>query len=117
MGAVAPADEWGRGRRCVRTSAPNPTIDEGRTHGGAKTRSVVNAAAAESQRLNVHISPDAHRRLGIHAIMAGMTPGKLVERLINEHLREWRVQANPAAISDRSERADQASPVNIPAGL
>jgi hypothetical protein len=82
-----------------------------------KTKSVADAVTAESQRLNVHISPDAHRRLGIHAIMAGVTPGKLVERLITEHLREWRVQANPAAITDRPERAESVSPVNMPAGL
>lgn len=82
-----------------------------------KGKGVADAVASESQRLNVRLSPDAYRRLGVHAVMRGETPGKLVERLINEHLREFRVQAIQATLSDRSERVDAVSPVNIPAGL
>lgn len=85
-----------------------------------RRRGVGDAAAADHQRLNVRLSPDAYRRLGVHAIMAGMTPGKLVERLINEHLREWKVQANRAAsvaIEDRPESAASVSLANIPAAL
>jgi hypothetical protein len=51
------------------------------------------AGEAPAQRLNVRLSIDAYRCLGVHAIMAGVTPGRLVERLIEEHLREWSVQA------------------------
>lgn len=84
-----------------------------------KRKGVEDAAAAESQRLNVHISPDAHRRLGIHCVMSGTTPGKLVERLINEHLRDWKVQANSSArviTEDRPEPADSVSLAMVSAG-
>jgi hypothetical protein len=70
------------------------------------------APASESKRLNVHISPDAQRRLGIHCVMNGVTPGKLVEALINEHLRDWKVQANASArviTEDRPETIDSVS--------
>jgi hypothetical protein len=63
-------------------------------------------ADVESQRLNVRITPDAYRRLGVHAIMAGVTPGRLVEQLINSHCREWKVQANRAAPVTTEDRPE-----------
>jgi hypothetical protein len=77
-----------------------------------KIRGVEDAEASESQRLNVRIGPDALRRLGIHCVMSGKTPGKLVEQLINEHLRDWKVQANSSArviTEDRPQTADSVS--------
>lgn len=77
-----------------------------------KSKGVEDAGASESQRLNVRISPDALRRLGIHCVMSGTTPGKLVEKLINEHLRDWKVQANSSArviTEDRPQPADSVS--------
>ena len=50
--------------------------------------------APPSTRLNVRLNAEAARRLHVHALMAGMTPGQLIERLINDHCREWRVQRN-----------------------
>jgi hypothetical protein len=44
--------------------------------------------------------------------MAGVTPGKLVESLINTHCREWKVQANPfgrVITEDRPQPADSVS--------
>jgi hypothetical protein len=79
-----------------------------------KGKGVSDAAAPDHQRLNVRLSPEAYRRLGVHAIYAGMTPGKLVERLITEHLREYRVQVNSPAGSDRPTPAIESSPA-IPA--
>lgn len=75
---------------------------------------------AESQRLNIRISPDAYRRLGVHAVMAGMSPGRLVERLITDHCREWKVQANRAALvtpDDRPETDASVTLATLPAGL
>jgi hypothetical protein len=70
------------------------------------------AADAETQRLNVRISPDAYRRLNVHAIMAGVNPGTLVETLIDTHLREWRVQANRAAQATPDDRLDLTASVS-----
>lgn len=75
-----------------------------------KGKGVGDAAASDNQRLNLRISPDAYRRLGVHAIYAGVTPGKLVERLINDHLREYRVQVNSPAGSDRPGPVIESSP-------
>ncbi len=87
----------------------------------AKTRrGVIDAQEAANTRLNVRISPEAHRRLGIHSVMTGMAPGKLVEKLIEEHLREFRVQAirgDQARSSDRLESAAHVSQVSLPVGL
>ena len=84
-----------------------------------RAKGVIDATASESKRLNVHISPDALRRLGIHCVMSGLTPGKLVERLINEHLRDWKVQANASArviTEDRPETIDSVSLASATAG-
>jgi hypothetical protein len=75
---------------------------------------------AEPQRLNIRISPDSYRRLGVHAVMAGMSPGRLVEHLINTHCREWKVQANRTALvtpDDRQEADASVTPATHPAGL
>jgi hypothetical protein len=82
-----------------------------------KSKGVGDTAVAESQRLNVHISPEAHRRLGIHSVMSGETPGRIVERLITEHLRSWRVEATPANNIDRSGFGDSISLASLPASL
>lgn len=77
-----------------------------------KSKSVDDAGTTESQRLNVRIGPDALRRLGIHCVMSGTTPGKMVEKLINDHLRDWKVQANASArviTEDRPETIDSVS--------
>jgi hypothetical protein len=74
-------------------------------------------ADAESQRLNIRISPDAYRRLGVHAIMAGMTPGRLVESLIDTHLREWAVRSNRSASVASSVSAPPATEIKPTAEL
>ena len=50
------------------------------------------ATDAGAYRLNIRVSQEAARRLGIHAVMTGITPGRLVEQLISEHLKSYRVQ-------------------------
>lgn len=82
-----------------------------------RSKGVVDAAASDHQRLNVRLSPEAYRRLGVHALYAGVTPGRLVERLITEHLREYRVQVNSPAGIDRLAPVESASPVGLSAAV
>jgi hypothetical protein len=49
-------------------------------------------ADAKTQRVNIRLTTDAYRRLGVHSLMTGVAPGKLVEALIDQHLRDFRVQ-------------------------
>jgi hypothetical protein len=80
-----------------------------------RRRSVTDAPA---QRLNVRLSTDAHRRLTIHAVMEGTTPGRLLERLISDHLRDWAVRSNrPArgALEDRLEADGGVREVDVAA--
>ena len=77
-----------------------------------RRKSAADATTPESQRLNIRISPEAYRRLGVHAIMAGMTPGRLVEQLINTHCREWKVQSNRSASAMVDGSARDADSVN-----
>src|SRR5262245_27998666 len=104
------ADERGWGRRVVTTPTPeSPPCRRAIDMAATKRRGV---ADAESQRLNIRISPDAYRRLAVHALMGGTTPGRLVEDLINAHCREWRVQANrsvPVMGEDRLVADDAVS--------
>jgi hypothetical protein len=78
---------------------------------------------AENQRVNLRLSTAAHQRLAVHALMAGTTPGRLVERLIEEHLKSWRVQAVavqanrsvPVTADDRLEIGAEMSQANATA--
>jgi hypothetical protein len=54
-------------------------------------------ADAENQRVNLRLSAESYRRLVVHALMAHTTPGKLVESLVDTHLKSWRVQAVSAS--------------------
>lgn len=76
-----------------------------------RNKGVTDAVSRETQRLNVRLAPEDYRRLGVHAVMTGVTPGTLVGRLIREHLREFRVQQNPAGGSDRPVIVAESSPV------
>lgn len=74
------------------------------------TRRGKGVADAAGVRLNVHISEEAHRRLGLHALMTGKKPGKLLEELIGTHMRAWKVQVNSPAGIDRSVAGELVSP-------
>jgi hypothetical protein len=71
-------------------------------------------ADAENQRVNLRLSVEATRRLAVHALMAGTTPGKLVEQLISDHLKSWRVQAVQA---NRSVPVPSDGRLEIDAGV
>jgi hypothetical protein len=83
-------------------------------------KSASDATDNASQRLNIRVSAEAYRRLGVHAVMSGMTPGRLVENLINAHCREFRVQVIRGAQATSDDRLDVSagvSTINIPANL
>lgn len=99
-----------RSHRRATAEAPNATITERSLTMAAKPRK--SSDDAESQRLNCRISPDAYRRLGVHAVMKGISPGTLIEKLIDEHLKEYRVQAVRSASVVSDDRLDAAVSVN-----
>jgi hypothetical protein len=77
-------------------------------------------ADAENQRVNLRLSVEATRRLAVHALMAGTTPGRLVEQLISDHLKSWRVQAvqaNRSASVPSDGRLDTAVDASLSAAL
>jgi len=65
------------------------------------TKKKAGVGDAAAQRLNIRLSVEGVRRLGVHALMSGRKPGQIVDELIREHLREW---ALPATLSDRATR-------------
>ncbi len=69
----------------------------------------------ETQRLNVRLDPDAHKRLMVHCVMSGQAPGKYLARLINDHCREWRVQGIGPGRSKEEDRPESAGGVKSPA--
>src|SRR5262249_27223717 len=81
-------------RRRVRGEAPRSSPHRKACSMPApRRRSVTGASDASAHRLNVRISEEASRRLAVHALMAGVTPGRLLAQLISDHLKPWRVQA------------------------
>jgi len=71
-----------------------------------------NATEQGTRRLNVQVNDEAYQRLMLHAIMRRQSPGELVSFLIDQHLREFRVQKNPTTRGTATESAsceDQAS--------
>lgn len=65
-------------------------------------------------RLNVRVEQDDYERLMIHALKGKKQPGELIGDLIRDHLKEWRVQANPAARSAPDDRPSSSDHVNCP---
>jgi hypothetical protein len=51
----------------------------------------------KTQRLNLQVGVEAVERLLIHSIKAKVSPGELVTQLIEQHLRQWKVQSNSTA--------------------
>ncbi len=75
-----------------------------------KRPGVVNAQDAETrltQRLNVRVTPSAYERLLIHAIKAKRNPGELIDSLITQHLRAWKVQENSVTRGKTNDRHDE----------
>jgi hypothetical protein len=70
------------------------------------------ASDAEVQRLNIFINPDAHRRLMVHSVMSGLSPGLFIEKLIFDHCRTWKVQVNPHGKSKEEDRPNSADDVS-----
>jgi hypothetical protein len=64
--------------------------------------------------LNVQLREDALTRLMLHAVMLRKNPGDLLSDLVDAHLRQFRVQANPSTkgqSSDSESSAVQASEI------
>lgn len=79
----------------------------------AKRHSGVNDAA--KTRLNVRISEEAQKRLGVHCVMSGMQPGEILEKLIVAHCRDWKVSANVVARVIAIDSVVDAHDVNLSA--
>jgi hypothetical protein len=61
--------------------------------------SVADSKKAPTQRVNLQVGVDAYERLLIHSIKNKKSPGELVTELIEDHLRQWKVQSNAASRS------------------
>ena len=70
-------------------------------------------ADAKTQRVKIRLTTDAYRRLGVHSLMTGVAPGKLVESLIEQHLRDFRVQAVRSASVPSDGRLEIDASVNL----
>jgi hypothetical protein len=82
-----------------------------------RPKGVGDAGTQKPQRLNIRLTPEQYKRLGVHAIYMRLTPGELVGQLIDENLRAWKVQVNSVASSDRPAPAVESSPAILPATL
>ena len=81
----------------------------------SRRRHVATTTKKTTQRVNLQIDAEAYQRLLLHSIMGKEQPGEIVSRLIDEHLRDWRVQRNQSARAMSPESAssdDQASESN-----
>ena len=67
-----------------------------------------NVTEQGTRRLNVQINDEAYQRLMLHAIMRRQSLGELVSFLIDQHLREFRVQKNPTTRGTVTESAENA---------
>ncbi len=65
-----------------------------------------------TKRLNAQLRDESIQRLMLHVVMLRKNPGDILSDLIDAHLRQFRVQANPngrVMSSVSVESADQAS--------
>jgi hypothetical protein len=82
---------------------------------GKRRRGVIDADTQPKQRVNVRLAPETYKRLLIHSVMSAKEPGKILDELINLHLREWKVQANVTARVISSDRLDITHEISSPA--
>jgi hypothetical protein len=78
----------------------------------SRRRHVASKPEKTTQRVNLQIDAEAYQRLLLHGIMGKEQPGTIVSRLIDQHLRDWRVQRNQSAramSSDSATSDDHAS--------
>ncbi len=64
-----------------------------------------------TKRLNAQLRDESLQRLMVHVVMLRKNPGDILSDLIDAHLRQFRVQANPTVRAMSSESAitpDQA---------
>jgi hypothetical protein len=59
-------------------------------------------SAGRPKKVSFYLSPEALKRIGIHATMMDTDRSAVVEQLVNEHLRRW-------VVSDRARSADQGT--------
>ena len=89
----------------------------------AKRRQTARAQAANDGdetgkiRLNVRIDSAAHERLMIHALKRRCQPGEVLVSLIEEHLRDWTIRANPGSRVVTDDRLGADGSVSSPAHL
>jgi hypothetical protein len=79
---------------------------------GNRRPRVDNAKRSPSRRLNVQMKDESIQRLMLHAVMTRRNPGDILAELVDAHLKEFRVQRNPAArvmSPGSADSADQAS--------
>jgi hypothetical protein len=63
-------------------------------------------------RLNVNVSLSASQRLHVHCVMWRLSPGQVIEALIEQHLKDFRVQqinSGSVKTEDRSESSEGVS--------
>jgi hypothetical protein len=64
-----------------------------------------------TRRLNIRLTDEALKRLGVHALMNNRKPGQIVSELICDHLREWAIPADLSHHAARKASASSAAPV------
>lgn len=76
--------------------------------GKPRKRSPAKAAAEQGPtkvKATIHLSPEADKRLSVHATMMEMDRSALVEKLINDHLRRYVVSDRGGPESPAGEAA------------
>lgn len=81
--------------------AINPQASR-RTRAPKATRLTSRQGDQKPKKVSFYLSPEAIRRLGIHATMLDTDKSRVVEQLIAEGCRRW-------VVSDRAKTADQAT--------
>lgn len=79
--------------------------------GNRRSRATVKPA---TQRLNAQIREGSLQRLMLHVVMLKQNPGDIISDLIDAHLRQFRVQANPSARAMVSESVETAGQLESP---
>jgi len=68
-------------------------------------------------RLNVRLDTSAHERLMVHALKRRLNPGDVLASLIDTHLRDWTIRANPGSRVATDDRLGTDGNVSSPVSL
>lgn len=100
LGKTAPTSESPNRSHRMSIASTAPDSSKPRRRGSRRSSASKTERPLEKVKIGLCLSADAAKRLAVHAAMEGLDRSEIVETLINEYLRKYRVQTIGPDLAD-----------------